>query len=43
MEKEYLFHGSPVKVDKLIPSQACDVEVSVKDNLIENLYVLPTE
>ena len=26
MEKEYLFHGSPIKVDKLIPNQACDVE-----------------
>lgn len=25
MEKEYLFHGSPVRVDRLIPSQACDV------------------
>ena len=26
LEKEYLFHGSPIRVDKLIPSQACDVE-----------------
>ena len=26
MEKEYLFHGSPIKVDKLIPNQAYDIE-----------------
>ena len=26
MEKEYIFHGSPIKVDKLIPNQACDIE-----------------
>ncbi len=26
MKKEYLFHGSPIRVDRLIPSQACDVE-----------------
>ncbi|WP_026506788.1 hypothetical protein [Butyrivibrio sp. MC2013] len=24
MNKEYLYHGSPVKVDKLVPSQAYD-------------------
>ena len=26
MKKEYIFHGSPIKVDKLIPNQACDIE-----------------
>lgn len=26
MKKDYLFHGSPVKVDKLLPNQACDTE-----------------
>ena len=26
MEKEYVFHGSPIRVDKLIPNQACDIE-----------------
>ena len=26
MKKEYVFHGSPVKVEKLIPNQACDIE-----------------
>ncbi len=26
MEKEYVFHGSPIRVDKLIPNQAYDVE-----------------
>lgn len=26
MEKEYLFHGSPIRVDKLVPNQAYDVE-----------------
>ena len=26
MEKEYVFHGSPIKVEKLIPNQACDIE-----------------
>lgn len=25
MEKEYVFHGSPIKVDKLVPNQACDI------------------
>ena len=24
MNKEYLYHGSPVKVDKLVPNQAYD-------------------
>ena len=24
-EKEYIFHGSPIKVKKLVPNQACDV------------------
>lgn len=24
-EKEYLYHGSPKKLDKLIPNQACDM------------------
>ena len=26
MKKDYLYHGSPVKVDKLLPSQAYDTE-----------------
>ena len=25
-EKDYLYHGSPVKVDKLLPNQAYDME-----------------
>ena len=24
-EKEYIFHGSPIKVKKLVPNQACDI------------------
>ena len=42
MDKEYLYHGSPVRVNKLIPNQAYDkgfeegcqyIEINVDDYL----------
>ena len=37
MDKEYLYHGSPVRVDKLIPNQAYDTgfEEIVPEEVIE--------
>ena len=37
MDKEYLYHGSPVRVDKLIPNQAYDTgfEEIVPDEVTE--------
>ena len=31
MNKEYLYHGSPVKVDKLVPNQAYDTGFESKE------------
>lgn len=37
MNKEYLYHGSPVKVDKLVPNQAYDTGFESGCQVLESL------
>lgn len=37
MNKEYLYHGSPVKADKLVPNQAYDTAFESGCQVLESL------